>query len=60
LQGVLAKLEAADAALSTIVEGAFTAAAANEWADATTFAQSLANATVTVATSKLPMKGKVA
>jgi hypothetical protein len=58
LNGVLTKLEAAEAALSTIVEGAFTQAAANEWADATTFAQGLANAPVQVAVKELPMSDK--
>ncbi|HEU4777226.1 MAG TPA: HBL/NHE enterotoxin family protein [Telluria sp.] len=60
LQGVLTKLEAAESSLSTMVQGAFTAAAGAEWADATAFAQSLANAPVNVATKQLPMQSKAA
>ena len=60
LQGVLSKLEAAEAALSTIVAGAFTAAAASEWDLATQFAQSLANAPTTFPSKQLAMDGKAA
>lgn len=56
LQGVLSKLQLAEAALSTIVEGVFTQAASNEWALATSFAQSLANAPVQVASQELPLQ----
>ncbi len=55
LQGVKSKLEQAEASLSVIVSGAFTSAAQAEWADATTFAQSLANANVQVVAKQLPM-----
>lgn len=55
LQGVMTKLKSAEASLSTIVAGAFTDAAATEWADATDFAQSLANAPVSVPVKQLPM-----
>lgn len=60
LQGVLSKLQSAEAALSTIVEGALTQAASKEWADATQFAQSLANAPVQVAVKQLPMQDQQA
>ncbi|QIG92469.1 MULTISPECIES: alpha-pore-forming cytotoxin MakA [Bradyrhizobium] len=60
LQGVLAKLESAEAALSTIVAGAFTTAAASEWADATSFAQGLVNAPVSYPAKELAMDGKAA
>lgn len=55
LSGVLTKLQLAEGALSTIVEGAFTNAAALEWADATNFAQGLVNAPVQVQVKQMPM-----
>ncbi|WP_020653804.1 alpha-pore-forming cytotoxin MakA [Massilia niastensis] len=60
LQGVKAKLDLAETSLSTIVQGAFTTAAANEWADATNFAESLANAPVKVVAKQLPMQSQAA
>jgi hypothetical protein len=60
LQGVMAKLQSAESSLSTIVAGAFTAAADAEWADATAFAQSLVNAPVSVKVAQLPMDSKQA
>jgi len=60
LKGVLSKLEKAESALSTILEGAFTQAAVNEWADATAFAQSLVDAKIQVPVKNLPMQGPVA
>jgi hypothetical protein len=60
LQGVKTDLEKADKSLSTIVSGAFTDAAAGEWALATDFAQGLADAKVSVATAQLPMNSKMA
>ena len=59
LQGVARKLEAAEGALSTIVQQAFTNAAADEWKGATDFAQNLANAPVHVVQKDLPMSGEV-
>ncbi len=59
LQGVSDKLSKAQASLSTIVQGAFTAAASQEWDQATAFAQQLASASVQVATAEMPMDGKV-
>lgn len=55
LQGVMSKLQSAESSLSTIVAGAFTAAANTEWGDATAFAQSLADAPVEVPVAQLPM-----
>lgn len=55
LKGVLSKLEKAEDSLQVIVSGAFTAAAQKEWADATAFAQEIADAKVKVAAKTLPM-----
>jgi ABC-type transporter Mla subunit MlaD len=60
LQGVKSKLDNAEASLSTLLQGAFTAAATAEWADATNFAQSLASAPVQVAAKQLPMQSQAA
>jgi hypothetical protein len=60
LQGVKSKLDNAETSLSTLVQGAFTIAASNEWADATNFAQSLANAPVKVEAKQLPMQSQAA
>jgi hypothetical protein len=60
LQGVCDKLQKAETSLSTILEGAFTQAASNEWNDATAFAQSLADAPVQIAATTLPMQGSTA
>ncbi len=57
LQGVADKLASAEASLSTIVQGAFTNAAAQEWALATSFAQQLSGASVQLATANMAMDG---
>jgi hypothetical protein len=57
LRGVATKLASAEASLSTIVQGAFTSAAAQEWRLATAFAQQLAGTQVQVATAKMSMDG---
>lgn len=58
LKGVSEKLQHADESLSTIVEGAFTEAAAREWEDATKLAQSLVEAPVSVPVKELPMQSE--
>jgi hypothetical protein len=45
--------------LSTVVQAAFTQVAANDWADATQFAQSLVNAPVKVASTNMSMDGQI-
>jgi len=60
LKGVLSNLEKAESALSTLLEGTFTQAAVTEWATATAFAQSLADAPVQVPVKELPMQGSLA
>lgn len=60
LNGVLDKLKSAEGALSTLLQGIFTTAAANEWVDATNFAQSLVNTPVQLAFKQLPMSSKAA
>jgi peptidoglycan hydrolase CwlO-like protein len=57
LQGVASKLASAEASLSTIVQGAFTNAATQEWSLATAFAQQLAGTQVQVATANMSMDG---
>lgn len=60
LKGVSDKLQHAEESLSTVVEGAFTEAAAKEWEDAATLAQSLVEAPVAVPTKQLPMQSEAA
>jgi hypothetical protein len=60
LQGVADDLQKAENSLATIVQGAFTQAATNEWNDATSFAQSLADAPVQLASAQLPMQTSTA
>ncbi len=55
LKGVMDKLEKAESSLSVLVSSTWTAAAQKEWDDATTFAQSLADAPVQVVEKQLPM-----
>lgn len=55
IQGVLTKLNAADQALSTIVEGVFTQAAQTEWNSAMETANALANRKIDLPSKVLPM-----
>lgn len=55
LNGVKSKLEQAEESVMTIVQDAFTTAAANEWKLALDFATSLADVPVTVEKKTLPM-----
>ncbi|KYF55221.1 hypothetical protein BE08_05720 [Sorangium cellulosum] len=55
LQGVRDKLLHGQSSLRVIVADAFTDAAAQEWQDATSFAQSLVNAPVSFPSAQLPM-----
>ncbi|MDD1015697.1 alpha-pore-forming cytotoxin MakA [Pseudomonas rubra] len=57
LSYVSEELKKAEGSLSTILQGAFTAAASKEWDDATTFAQQIAGAPVKLATANMPMDG---
>lgn len=60
LSGVLAKLQKAEGSLSTIVAGAFTAAAEAEWKIATAYAENLAAADVKVVKKDMPMDSTAA
>ncbi|MGH8383270.1 hypothetical protein [Pseudomonas sp.] len=55
LQGVVASLQSADQAISTIVQGVFTKAAQTEWATAMDTANSLVNAKIEIQAQTLPM-----
>ncbi len=55
LQSVVDKLESAEDAISTIVQGVFTNAALQEWNAAITTANALVNAKIPVETKTLPM-----
>jgi hypothetical protein len=60
LEGVSEKLQHAEESLSTVVEGAFTEAAAKEWQDAAKLAQEIATAPVSMPTKVLPMQSEKA
>ncbi|MEH3053775.1 MAG: HBL/NHE enterotoxin family protein [Patulibacter minatonensis] len=60
LQDVVDQLDLAENALSTVVQGVFTQAAANEWAAASTSAQALVNAKPTIDSQTLPMNSQQA
>lgn len=55
LAGIREKLDKAETSLSTLLAGAFTEAANAEWADATAYAQSLADLKIQVEFRDLPM-----
>jgi hypothetical protein len=55
LQGVVAKLEKAEDAISVIVQGVFTSAAIKEWNEATDSANALANRKIEISSKTLPM-----
>lgn len=55
LQGVIQKLESAEEAISTIVQGVFTTAAVTEWNEAMETANALANRKIEVQVQTLPM-----
>jgi hypothetical protein len=60
LKGVSEKLQHAEDSLSTVVEGAFTEAAAKEWEDAANLAQALADAPVSAPSKEVPMNSETA
>lgn len=59
LQGVINDLTKADKALSTLLEMAFTNAAANEWQRAIDFATTLQGTQINMPTAQMDMDGKI-
>lgn len=60
LEGVSQKLQRAEDSLSTVVEGAFTEAAAKEWKDAAELAHELATTSIEMPKKELPMQSEAA
>lgn len=60
LQAVVTKLESAEQAISTIVQGVFTSAAQTEWGAAIDTANNLVNAKIEIQSATLPMDSKQA